>query len=56
MEAVAVYDCMGRMVFEQETTAVKTYDLNLSFLGSGNYIVEARSGKGVSRSKLVLVK
>jgi hypothetical protein len=56
MESIAIYDCMGRLVYSEKMNAAKTQDVNISFLENGNYVLEASSGDVISRSQLVLVK
>ena len=56
IESVAIYDCMGRLVYSEKMNAAKTQDVDISFLENGNYVLEASSGNFVSRSQLVLVK
>jgi hypothetical protein len=56
IESIAIYDCMGRLVYSEKMNASKTQDVNISFLENGNYVLEASSGSVVSRSQFILVK
>ncbi len=55
LESIKVYDCMGRLVYSEKTPNSKSNEINLSFLKSGNYLIESISGNLISREKFVLM-
>lgn len=55
LEFIKVYDCMGRLVYSEKTPNSKSHEINLSFLKSGNYLIESISGNLISREKFVLM-
>ena len=51
---VSVTDILGRVVFQQQiTNSAKSFQLNLSHLLPGNYIVSLSTDKEVYKSTLV---
>ena len=52
---IAVYDCMGRLVYSEKTATIQSKELNLSNLRSGNYTVEVHSGDFISRERFMLL-
>lgn len=55
LEFIKVYDYMGRLVYSEKTPNSKSHEINLSFLKSGNYLIESISGNLISREKFVLM-
>ncbi len=55
LEFIKVYDCLGRLVYSEKTPNSKSHEINLSFLKSGNYLIESISGNLISREKFVLM-
>ena len=52
---IAVYDCMGRLVYSEKTANIQSKELNLALLRSGNYTVEVHSGDFISRKRFMLL-
>lgn len=55
LDFIAVYDCMGRLVYSEKTATIQSKELNLSNLRSGNYTVEVHSGDFISRERFMLL-
>lgn len=55
LDFIAVYDCMGRLVYSEKTANIQSKKLNLSNLRSGNYTVEVHSGDFISRERFMLL-
>ena len=55
LEFIKVYDYMGRLVHSEKTPNSKSHEINLSFLKSGNYLIESISENLISREKFVLM-